>query len=237
MQKKTIEKQIVCGVPQGSVLGPFLFILYINDLPAVCNESTLVMFADDTTVVNASNDNNSPLQMDVERVSNWFNTNKLTINYVKCEAINFGKPTNEKVKLKDNALDYNTSCKYLGIYSDKNLTFRDHVDFVVKKLNKFCGLMYRVRHFYPRRCLLMFYDSFAKSVIIYGLLVYGNTSKQNLEKIDRVQRKIIRAIFFRKKYESLGLTLIDNKIYTVYELYVIELVKELFKQISSESPL
>ena len=97
--------------------------------------------------------------------------------------------------------------------------------------------MYRVRHFYPRRCLLMFYDSFAKSVITYGLLVYGNTSKQNLEKIDRVQRKIIRAIFFRKKYESLGLTLIDNKIYTVYELYVIELVKELFKQIRSESPL
>ena len=150
--------------------------------------------------------------MDVERVSNWFNTNKLTINYVKSEAINFGKPTKEKVKLKYNALDYNTSFKYLGIYIDKNLTFRDHVDFVVKKLNKFCGLMYRVRHFYPRRCLLMFYDSFAKSVITYGLLVYVNTSKQNLEKIDRVQRKIIRAIFFRKKYESLGLTLIDNKI-------------------------
>ena len=195
------------------------------------------MFADDTTVVNASKDNNSPIQMDFNRVSNWFNNNKLTINYDKCEAINFGKPTKEKIKLKENALDYKTSCKYLGIYIDMNLTFRDHVDFVVKKLNKFCGLMYRVRTFYPRRCLLMYYNSFAKSVITYGLLVYRNTSKQNLEKIDRVQRKIIRAIFFKKKYESLGLTLFDNKIHTVYELYVIELVKELFKQIRSESPL
>ena len=54
------------------------------------------MFADDTTVVNASNDNNSPLQMDVERVSNWFNTNKLTINYVKSEAINFVNPQKKK---------------------------------------------------------------------------------------------------------------------------------------------
>ena len=94
--------------------------------------------------------------------------------------------------------------------------------------------MYRVR---TRRCLLMFNNSLAQSVITYGLLVYGNTIKQNLEKIDKVQRKIDQAIFFRKKYESLGLTLFDNKIHTVYELYVIEIVKELFKQIRSESAL
>ena len=97
--------------------------------------------------------------------------------------------------------------------------------------------MYRVGHFYLKKGFLLFYDSFAKSVITYCPLVYGNTSKKNLEEIDRVQRKIIRAIFFRKKYESLGLTLIDNKIHTVYELYVIELVKKLFKQIKSKSPL
>ena len=83
----------------------------------------------------------------------------------------------------------------------------------------------------------MVYNSSAKSVITYGLSVYRNTSKNDLEKIDRVQRIIIRAIFSRKKIVSLGITLIDNKTHTVYELYVIELVKELFKQIRSESPL
>ena len=87
------------------------------------------MFADDTTAVNASNENNSLLQMDAEKFYNWFTTNKLIIIYDKCEAINFGKPT--KVKFKANALEYKTSCKYLGIFIDKNLTFGDHVAFNV----------------------------------------------------------------------------------------------------------
>ena len=130
MQKPT-EKQIVCGVPQDSVLGPFLFILYIIDLLAVRNENILHMFADDTFLVNASNDNNLPLQMDVENVSNWCITNKLTINYKQCVSINFGKPTKEKVKIKDNVLDYRISCKSLRIYIGKNLIFLEHVDFVV----------------------------------------------------------------------------------------------------------
>ena len=96
--KKPTEKQIVSGIPQGSVLCPFLFILHIKDLPAVCNESTLVRFADDTTVVNASDDNSSPKQMDVEKVSNWFITNKLPNNYDKCEAINFGSHRKSKTQ-------------------------------------------------------------------------------------------------------------------------------------------
>ena len=82
-----------------------MFLLYINEHSTVYDESTLKIFTDDTTVVNARSDNNSTLQKDVEKYSNWFNTNKLTFNYDKCEAINFGKPTKETVKLKDNALD------------------------------------------------------------------------------------------------------------------------------------
>ena len=131
------------------------------------------MFADDNSVVIASSDNNSPLQLDVEIFCNWFITNKLTINFDKSEAIDFGKPKREKLKPKDIALDYKTSCKYLGIYMDKNLTFRDLVEFVVTKMNNFCGLMNRVRNFYQRKCFLMFDNSSTKS----GLLVYKNTSK------------------------------------------------------------
>ena len=77
--------------------------------------------------------------------------------------------------------------------------FREHINYVVMKLNTFCGLIYRVRDLYPRKCLLMFYNSFARSIISYGILVYGSAAKTNLKKIENAQRKIIRAIFFQKE--------------------------------------
>ena len=84
---------------------------------------------------------------------------------------------------------------------------------------------------YPRKCLLMFYNSFAKSIICYELIVCGSAAKTNLKKIENAQRRILRAIFFKKKFDSLR----DNKIFTVYELYTLEIVKELFKQLRNES--
>ena len=119
-----------------------------------------------------------------------------------------------------------THCKYLGLYNDSKLTFREHIKYVSKKLNKFCGSTYRVRDFYPSKCLLNFYESYAKSVITYGLLVYGSARKSNLEEIEMAQRRIIRAIFFPKKY-----------VLTVFELYVNETFCEVFPQIQSESPV
>ena len=106
----------------------------------------------------------------------------------------------------------------------------------MQKLNKFCGLIYRVRDLYPRKCLLMFYNSFARSVISYGILVYGSAAKTNLKKIENAQRRIIRAIFF-KKFESIANILLENKVLTVYELYMEELVKELFKELRHETPV
>ena len=110
----------------------------------------------------------------------------------------FGSGKPDKIKIGVTELNYKASCRYLGIHLDKGLFFREHIDYVVKKLNKFCGLIYRVRHIYPRKCLLMFYNSFDKSVICYGLLVHGSAAKTNLQKIECAQRRILIAIFFKK---------------------------------------
>ena len=101
-----------------------------------------------------------------------------------------------------------------------------HIDYVVKKLNKFCGLIYRIRQFYDIKCLLMFYNSFAKTVNCYGLLIYGTAAKSNLRKIEMAQRRILRAFFFKRKYDYLVNVLQQNKIISVFELFLVELIKE-----------
>ena len=164
----------------------------------------MVIFADDTTIIKAGKRTDAAIKSDIVTVSKWFESNKLTINTDKSEAMFFGcgKPNNLRILSKE--LEYKNSCKYLSVHIDKNLRFREHIDHVVKKLNKVCGLIYRVRHLYPRKCLLMFYNSFAKSIITYGLLVYGTAYKTNMTKIEAVQKRILRAIFFKKKLRFSG---------------------------------
>ena len=88
---------------------------------------------------------------------------------------------------------------------------------------------------FPRNCLLMFYNSYAKSLINYGIIAYGATAKTNLSKIEMAQRRIMRAIFFKKKIDSITDVLREKGILTVYELYRAELSKELFRQLRSEA--
>ena len=89
---------------------------------------------------------------------------------------------------------------------------------------------------FPRNCLLMFYNSYAKSLIKYGIIAYGATAKTNLSKIGMAQRRIMRAIFFKKKVDSITDALREKGILTLYELSFAELLKELFRQHRSEAP-
>ena len=89
---------------------------------------------------------------------------------------------------------------------------------------------------FPRNCLLMFYNSCAKTLINYGIIAYGATVKTNLSKFEMAQRRIMRAIFFKKKMDSITDLLRENGILTVHELYFAEFLKELLRQLRSEAP-
>ena len=225
--------KITTGVPQGSVLGPFLFLVYINDLPQILgNDNKMALFADDTSIIK-SGKTNCNMQNDLDKICDWFNYNKMSLNTSKCETMSFGNNYQNTLTVQNEAMPRNTCCKYLGVLIDSKLTYRDHIIYVVKKLNKFCGLIYRVRDIYSIKCLLLFYNAYAKSVICYGLLVYGRAAKTNLTKIEMAQRRIIRAILFKKKFDSLQNILHQTTLNTVFELFIQDVFREIFNQLRS----
>ena len=149
-QTKTEYQPISTGVPEVSILGPFLFLVYINDLACYAqNNNKMAIFADDTSILKSGKRTESFLQPDLDKISNWFSYNKLSLNTSKCEVMNFGLRNRTQLTLLGQKLPVKDSAKYLGVYLDSKLTFRDHIEHVTKKMNKFSGMIYKVRDIYP----------------------------------------------------------------------------------------
>ena len=151
-------KNIVCGVPQGSILGPLLFIVYINDIVSCSNLLKFILFADDTNLF-YSNSNLLQLQIivntELSKLSVWFRANKLSLNVAKTNFMFFSyKPipkTSDHVQLflDDYALERVSSTKFLGVFVDEKLKWNIHVNYVANKISKGLGMMGRVRNIFP----------------------------------------------------------------------------------------
>ena len=222
------------GVPQGSILGPLLFLLYVNDLPNVINNSKVYLFADDTTLV-AIDRSLKKLSDDFNAVAEWLAANRLTLNMKKTVQINFTRKSasNETILYDGKNLSSEIYWKYLGINIDFKLGFSNHIDFVRKKLRKQCGIIAKTRHYVPSSVMFRYYESNIKSIIQYGILVYGCTSYNALPPLFELQKKIIRLISFRNNCESVSDIFVKHKILTVHELYIYEGLKFQLRSLSN----
>ena len=193
-------RSISCGVPQGSILGPLLFILYINDITSCCQILKLILFADDTNLFCSNRD-----YLELERIVNgdlsklavWFKANKLSLNAAKTNFILFGSkkfPRPISLVLDGNILEQTNCTKFLGIYMDEKLKWDQHLNYVSGKISRGLGMISRVSKILPSEILLTLYYSLIYPHLLYCCIVWGGACITSLHKLEVLQNRAIRLI-------------------------------------------
>ena len=193
---------VSCGVPQGSILGSLIFLIYINDMRNAVKHSVVYHFADDTNLL-CSDKDPSQLRLkmndDLKKIFEWLCSNRLSLNVSKTEFIIFNpakKNLRERITLKLNGTTLYESSKirYLGLIMDDRLTWKYHISELTKKLNKSIGIIFKIKKLCSQRILMSLYFSLVHSYLNYGACVWGNAAEIHLNKVRILQKKIIRII-------------------------------------------
>ena len=193
------KRAIKCGVPQGSILGPLLFLIYINDLSKVCNYMMPLLFADDTNLFASGLDVNKvqqEVEIELNQISEWLKIDKLSLNIKETHFIVF---TNKNVlkpvlqiSIDGHKIDETDRTKFLGVVIDSKLTWKHHISYITVKIAKGIGVITKARKLLDKDTLITLYYTFIYPYLCYCNHVWGNTYVIYLEKLYLMQKNIVR---------------------------------------------
>lgn len=196
-------KIVTRGVPQGSILGPLLFLLFINDLPSVLQSSKCLLYADDTTILTSSSNPialQNALNTDLISIHQWCLNKQLLRNATKTFTA-FYSPQKTvtfplSVVINHHTIPASDSTRFLGVILDKHLKFHAHAQYLLKKVSFGIHVILKARPYFPQHVILSLYYSYIHSHLSYCLSSWGNTYNTHLDNLRRLQNQAVRLMTF-----------------------------------------
>ena len=205
--KNSESRKISFGVPQGSILGPLFFLLFINDIHAAMTNCNGKLFADDTSLI--LNDKNiltlkTKAESAMKEIDKWFKLNKLSLSHGKSVFLLFHGPRVDPcrwfdtIQVERENIPRATTVKYVGLHVDEGLTFKKHVEEVYKSLVKFFSVFYNIRDKVNPHLVRTIYYACIHSKIKYGIEIYGTAKSSTLQKLQTIQNKLLKVLTKRE---------------------------------------
>ena len=242
------KSTIITGVPQGSILGPLLFIIYMNDIAEVTNKFHFTLYADDTSLIEPictftsdlknTTEATEAINKELNFITDWLCLNKLSLNAKKTKMMIFHHRQRNISKLKlnlcinDTPIEQVSEFNFLGIMLDECLTWNSHIQKIASKISSVNGTISRLKRFLPSEILKVIYNALIQPHLNYGILLWG----KNTKRIFKLQKWALRGITSSKYNAHTDPLFIQLKLLKVHDMYKLNCLKFYFKYHKHETP-